>query len=95
MKRGIEFSNLEELAEALQPENNAGQTNQFLLEHVISKTNQHLSAKDMHILRRNAKRIMKNRKENNTSAKPIPAIQTAIIAEPAKYSMGKLLRLRM
>lgn len=55
---GIAFSNLQEIAEDLQPEKLLSHSNEYLIKEVISKTDQHLKPSDVHVLKRNAKRVL-------------------------------------
>lgn len=56
---GERFSNLEEIADKLQPEQLVMQSDKFLIEHVISKTDKHLKPSDVSVLRRNARRVIR------------------------------------
>lgn len=56
---GETFSDLEELASELLPEKVLEQSDDYLVEHVISKTAKHLKPSDIAVLRRNAKRALR------------------------------------
>ena len=55
---GIAFSNLQEIAEDIQPEKLLSHSNEYLIKEVISKTDQHLKPSNVHVLKRNAKRVL-------------------------------------
>ncbi len=58
---GEPFSNLEQIAPKLVPETLLEQTDDFLQEQVIAKTDNHLTPEDTRVLRRAAERAIKNR----------------------------------
>ena len=58
---GDAFSGIEEIASKLEPEKLLEQTDDFLREQVITKTDHHLMAEDTDVLRINAHRALRNR----------------------------------
>lgn len=58
---GAPFSDLEELADALTPEKILSQPNEYLQRHIIAKTDNHLKSSDTAVIRRNAKRALRNK----------------------------------
>lgn len=62
-EEGKSFSDLEELADALAPENILTQSDAYLMEHIIAKTDNHLKPSDTAVIRRNAKRALQFVKE--------------------------------
>lgn len=61
---GESFSDLDELAEELLPEKILTQSDEYLIEHIISKTDRHMKPSDASVLRCNVKRAIqfKNKK---------------------------------
>lgn len=55
---GESFSDLEELAEDLIPEKILAHSDEYLIEHVISKSDNHLKPSEAAVIRRNAKRAI-------------------------------------
>lgn len=60
-ERGEAFSDLKELAPRLTPEALLEQSDAFLSQHVIPKTDLHLQSEDMDVLRHNARRALRFR----------------------------------
>jgi len=56
---GEAFSDLDELAESLAPEEILSKTDDYLIEHIIAKSDHHLKPSDAPVIRRNAKRARK------------------------------------
>lgn len=63
---GEPFSNLEEIAPLLVPERLLEQSDDFLREYVIPKTDHHLTADDTNVLRQNAMRAIRNKTGNGS-----------------------------
>lgn len=59
---GEKFSDLEEIAPNLLPEQLLKMPNDYLAKHVIPKTANHMHLSDIPVLRRNAKRVLRYRK---------------------------------
>lgn len=61
--KGKEFKGLEELAHALSPQNYDNLSDEFLIEQVVSRTDEHLQPSDVQSLRNNAKRAAEYQKK--------------------------------